>query len=195
MLNLGHGGAVHRGAGYLIYHLRGYIGRIEVERRHVRRCRTVGDHRSAGAAIDARIRRRRATSAECRCAAGFARALGVNGSGREDGRLLRHRQARVPEHILSSRPSRKSSEDRHPQVGAEIISACRSHPWRRSSEPPRTLGRPGYPQGRGRHPLGARILTVVTTDALTPTPITGPWTRRGAVLLEQESGKALDPQW
>jgi diguanylate cyclase (GGDEF)-like protein len=110
----------------------------------------------------------------------------------------------VPEHILS-KPGPLTQEEFqkiriHPQVGAEIISAV-PFPYPVAplilSHHERWDGR-GYPQGlRGDDiPLGARILTVVDYfDALTSDR---PYHRAmdhdaALLLLEQESGKALDP--
>ena len=111
----------------------------------------------------------------------------------------------VPEHILS-KPGPLTQEEFqkiriHPQVGAEIISAV-PFPYPVAplilSHHERWDGK-GYPQGlKGDEiPLGARILSVVDYfDALTSDR---PYHRAmehdaALALLEQEAGKALDPQ-
>ena len=111
----------------------------------------------------------------------------------------------VPEHILS-KPGPLTQEEFqkiriHPQVGAEIISAV-PFPYPVAplilSHHERWDGR-GYPQGlKGEDiPLGARILSVVDYfDALTSDrPYHRAMDHEAALsLLEQESGKALDPK-
>src|ERR1051325_3016162 len=111
----------------------------------------------------------------------------------------------VPEHILA-KPGPLTSEEFqkvriHPQVGAGIISAV-PFPYPVAplilSHHERWDGR-GYPAGlRERDiPLGARILSIVDYfDALTSErPYHQPMSFEGAVaLLQQEAGKALDPQ-
>ncbi len=111
----------------------------------------------------------------------------------------------VPEHILS-KPGPLTQEEFqkiriHPQVGAEIISAV-PFPYPVAplilSHHERWDGK-GYPQGlKGDEiPLGARILSVVDYfDALTSDrPYHRAMDHEAALsVLEQESGKALDPQ-
>ena len=111
----------------------------------------------------------------------------------------------VPEHILS-KPGPLTAEEfqkvqAHPQVGADIIAAV---PFPYPVAPliqnhhERWDGR-GYPRGlKGEDiPLGARILFLVDYfDALTSNrPYHEAMTFEAAVaLIEQESGKALDPR-
>jgi diguanylate cyclase (GGDEF)-like protein len=111
----------------------------------------------------------------------------------------------VPEHILS-KPGPLTQEEFqkvriHPQVGADIISAV-PFPYPVAplilSHHERWDGK-GYPHGlKGTEtPLGARILSVVDYyDALTSErPYHKAMTHEGALtLLQQESGRALDPQ-
>src|SRR5688500_8057120 len=111
----------------------------------------------------------------------------------------------VPEHILA-KPGPLTPEEFqkvriHPQVGAEIIGHVR-FPYPVAplilSHHERWDGR-GYPAGlKGEEiPLGARVLCLVDHfDALTSDrPYHNPMTVEAAVaLLEQESGKALDPR-
>ena len=111
----------------------------------------------------------------------------------------------VPEHILS-KPGPLTAEEfqkvqAHPQVGADIIAAVPfSYPVAPliQSHHERWDGR-GYPRGlKGDDiPLGARILFLVDYfDALTSNrPYHEAMTFEAAVaLIEQESGKALDPR-
>ena len=142
-------------------------------------------------------------------AVGLARAVGVSEHeirGINTAALLHDiGKLAVPEHILA-KPGPLTAEEFqkvriHPQVGAGIISAvpfpypvaplilCHHERWD---------GR-GYPAGlRERDiPLGARILSIVDYfDALTSErPYHQPMSFEGAVaLLQQEAGKALDPQ-
>jgi diguanylate cyclase (GGDEF)-like protein len=142
-------------------------------------------------------------------AVGLARALGVSEHeirGVKTAALLHDiGKLAVPEHILA-KPGPLTPEEFqkvriHPQVGAGIISAV-PFPYPVAplilSHHERWDGR-GYPAGLREHdiPLGARILTVVDYfDALTSErPYHQPMSVEGAVaLLQQEAGKALDPQ-
>ena len=142
-------------------------------------------------------------------AAGIAKALGMPDheiQGVKTAALLHDiGKLAVPEHILS-KPGPLTQEEFqkiriHPQVGAEIISAV-PFPYPVAplilSHHERWDGK-GYPQGlKGDEiPLGARILSVVDYfDALTSDR---PYHRAmehdaALALLEQEAGKALDPQ-
>src|SRR4051812_10875072 len=142
-------------------------------------------------------------------AVGLARALGMSEHeirGVETASLLHDiGKLAVPEHILA-KPGPLTSEEFqkvriHPQVGAGIISAV-PFPYPVAplilSHHERWDGR-GYPAGlRERDiPLGARVLSIVDYfDALTSErPYHQPMSFEGAVaLLQQEAGKALDPQ-
>jgi diguanylate cyclase (GGDEF)-like protein len=142
-------------------------------------------------------------------AVGLARALGMSEHeirGVETASLLHDiGKLAVPEHILA-KPGPLTSEEFqkvriHPQVGAGIISAV-PFPYPVAplilSHHERWDGR-GYPAGlrETEIPLGARVLSIVECfDALTSErPYHQAMSVEGAVaLLQQESGKALDPQ-
>src|ERR1043165_659450 len=142
-------------------------------------------------------------------AVGLARAIGMSEHeirGINTAALLHDiGKLAVPEHILA-KPGPLTAEEFqkvriHPQVGAGIISAV-PFPYPVAplimSHHERWDGR-GYPAGlREREiPLGARILAIVDYfDALTSErPYHQPMSFEGAVaLLQQEAGKALDPQ-
>ena len=142
-------------------------------------------------------------------AVGLARALGMSEHdirGVKTAALLHDiGKLAVPEHILA-KPGPLTPEEFqkvriHPQVGAGIIRAV-PFPYPVAplilSHHERWDGR-GYPAGlRGEEiPLGARILSIVDYfDALTSVrPYHQAMSIDGAVaLLQQESGKALDPR-
>ncbi len=188
-----------------------YLGRIDDERRHVQEMADLhlATIEALALAIDAKdqtaqshIRRVQVHAAE------LARALGMPDSeiqGVKTAALLHDiGKLAVPEHILS-KPGPLTPEEFqkiriHPQVGAEIISAV-PFPYPVAplilSHHERWDGK-GYPQGlKGEAiPLGARILSVVDFfDALTSDrPYHKAMTPDAAIaLLNQESGKALDP--
>jgi diguanylate cyclase (GGDEF)-like protein/putative nucleotidyltransferase with HDIG domain len=141
-------------------------------------------------------------------AAGLAKRLGMPDQeiqGVKTAALLHDiGKLAVPEHILS-KPGPLTQEEFqkvriHPQVGAEIISAV-PFPYPVAplilSHHERWDGK-GYPRGLKAEeiPLGARILSVVDYfDALTSDrPYHRAMTHDAALgLLQQESGKALDP--
>jgi diguanylate cyclase (GGDEF)-like protein len=142
-------------------------------------------------------------------AVGLARALGMAEHeirGVKTAALLHDiGKLAVPEHILA-KPGPLTSEEFqkvriHPQVGAGIISAV-PFPYPVAplilSHHERWDGR-GYPAGlrETEIPLGARVLSIVDYfDALTSErPYHQAMSVEGAVaLLQQEAGKALDPQ-
>ena len=142
-------------------------------------------------------------------AVGLARAIGMSEHevrGVKTAALLHDiGKLAVPEHILA-KPGPLTAEEFqkvriHPQVGAGIISAV-PFPYPVAplilSHHERWDGR-GYPAGlRGRDiPLGARVLSIVDYfDALnSERPYHQAMSVEGATsLLQQEAGKALDPQ-
>ena len=142
-------------------------------------------------------------------AVGLARAIGMSEHeirGVKTAALLHDiGKLAVPEHILA-KPGPLTPEEFqkvriHPQVGAGIISAV-PFPYPVAplilSHHERWDGR-GYPAGlRDRDiPLGARVLSIVDYfDALTSErPYHQAMSIEGAIsLLQQEAGKALDPQ-
>lgn len=198
--------------GYSIYRsYKVYIGRIEDERRHVQEMSDLhlATIEALALAIDAKDQTAQSHIRRVQVyAAGLAKALGMPDDeiqGVKTAALLHDiGKLAVPEHILS-KPGPLTQEEFqkiriHPQVGAEIISAV-PFPYPVAplimSHHERWDGR-GYPQGlRGEDiPLGARILTVVDYfDALTSDrPYHRAMDHDAALLvLEQESGKALDP--
>jgi diguanylate cyclase (GGDEF)-like protein/putative nucleotidyltransferase with HDIG domain len=188
-----------------------YLGRIDDERRHVQEMADLhlATIEALALAIDAKdqtaqshIRRVQAY------AAAIAATLGMPDSeiqGVKTAALLHDiGKLAVPEHILS-KPGPLTQEEFqkiriHPQVGAEIISAV-PFPYPVAplilSHHERWDGK-GYPQGlKGEEiPVGARILSVVDYfDALTSDrPYHTAMTHDAAIaLLQQESGRALDP--
>ncbi len=199
--------------GYLIYRTyQVYIGRIEDERRHVEEMSDLhlATIEALALAIDAKDQTAQSHIRRVQIyAAGLAKALGMPEQeiqGVKTAALLHDiGKLAVPEHILS-KPGPLTQEEFqkiriHPQVGAEIISAV-PFPYPVAplilSHHERWDGR-GYPQGlRGEDiPLGARILTVVDYfDALTSDrPYHRAMEHEAALsVLEQESGKALDPR-
>jgi diguanylate cyclase (GGDEF)-like protein/putative nucleotidyltransferase with HDIG domain len=189
-----------------------YLGRIEDERRHVQQVSDLhlATIEALALAIDAKdqtaqnhIRRVQVY------AAGLARALGMSDTdiqGVKTAALLHDiGKLAVPEHILS-KPGPLTQEEFqkirvHPQVGAEIIGAV-PFPYPVAplilSHHERWDGK-GYPVGlKGDEiPLGARILSIVDYfDALTSDrPYHKAMSEDAALaLLQQESGKALDPR-
>ncbi len=198
--------------GYLVYRTyKVYMGRIEDERRHVQEMSDLhlATIEALALAIDAKDQTAQSHIRRVQVyAAGLARVLGMTEQevqGVKTAALLHDiGKLAVPEHILS-KPGPLTQEEFqkiriHPQVGAEIISAV-PFPYPVAplilSHHERWDGR-GYPQGLRAEdiPLGARILTVVDYfDALTSDR---PYHRAmdhdaALLLLEQESGKALDP--
>jgi diguanylate cyclase (GGDEF)-like protein len=142
-------------------------------------------------------------------AVGLARAIGMSEHeirGVKTAALLHDiGKLAVPEHILA-KPGPLTAEEFqkvriHPQVGAGIISAV-PFPYPVAplilSHHERWDGR-GYPAGLRERgiPLGARVLSIVDYfDALTSErPYHQAMSVEGATsLLQQEAGKALDPQ-
>ncbi len=198
---------------YFIYRTyRVYLGRIEDERRHVQEMSDLhlATIEALALAIDAKDQTAQSHIRRVQVyAAGLAKSLGMTEQeiqGVKTAALLHDiGKLAVPEHILS-KPGPLTQEEFqkiriHPQVGAEIISAV-PFPYPVAplilSHHERWDGR-GYPQGlRGEDiPLGARILTVVDYfDALTSDRPYHRAMEHDAALsvLEQESGKALDPR-
>ncbi|MEZ5294341.1 MAG: diguanylate cyclase [Vicinamibacterales bacterium] len=197
---------------YLIYRTyKVYLGRIEDERRHVQEMSDLhlATIEALALAIDAKDQTAQSHIRRVQLyAAGLAKALGMPEQeiqGVKTAALLHDiGKLAVPEHILS-KPGPLTQEEFqkiriHPQVGAEIISAV-PFPYPVAplilSHHERWDGR-GYPRGLAAEdiPLGARILTVVDYfDALTSDR---PYHRAmdhdaALAVLEQESGKALDP--
>ena len=188
-----------------------YLGRIDDERRHVQEMADLhlATIEALALAIDAKDQTAQSHIRRVQVyAAGLARSLGMQDSeiqGVKTAALLHDiGKLAVPEHILS-KPGPLTQEEFqkiriHPQVGAEIISAV-PFPYPVAplilSHHERWDGK-GYPQGLKSEeiPLGARILSVVDYfDALTSDrPYHKAMTHDAAIaLLNQESGKALDP--
>ena len=198
---------------YVIYRsYKVYLGRIDDERRHVQEMSDLhlATIEALALAIDAKDQTAQSHIRRVQIyAAGLAKALGMPEheiQGVKTAALLHDiGKLAVPEHILS-KPGPLTQEEFqkiriHPQVGAEIISAV-PFPYPVAplilSHHERWDGR-GYPQGLKAEdiPLGARILTVVDYfDALTSDrPYHRAMDHEAALsVLEQESGKALDPQ-
>ncbi len=189
-----------------------YLGQIEDERRNAQRLSEVhlATTEALALAIDAKdqtapnhIRRMQTY------ATGLARALGMSADEihavRTAALLHDIGKLAVPDHILA-KPGPLTAEEFqkvriHPQVGAEIIASVpfpypvaplvRSHHERWDGR--------GYPDGLKENaiPLGARILCIVEYfDALTSDR---PYHKAIGVdaalaLIQQESGKALDPR-
>jgi diguanylate cyclase (GGDEF)-like protein/putative nucleotidyltransferase with HDIG domain len=188
-----------------------YLGRIDDERRHVEEMADLhlATIEALALAIDAKDQTAQSHIRRVQVyATGIARGLGMSDmeiQGVKTAALLHDiGKLAVPEHILS-KPGPLTQEEFqkirvHPQVGAEIISAV-PFPYPVAplilSHHERWDGK-GYPQGlKGEEiPLGARILSVVDYfDALTSDrPYHKAMTFDAAVaLLQQESGRALDP--
>jgi diguanylate cyclase (GGDEF)-like protein/putative nucleotidyltransferase with HDIG domain len=197
---------------YLMYRsYKIYFGRIDDERRHVQEMADLhlATIEALALAIDAKDQTAQSHIRRVQVyAAGLARALRMPDAeiqGVKTAALLHDiGKLAVPEHILS-KPGPLTQEEFqkiriHPQVGAEIISAV-PFPYPVAplilSHHERWDGK-GYPQGLKAEeiPLGARILSVVDYfDALTSDrPYHKAMTHDAAIaLLNQESGKALDP--
>jgi diguanylate cyclase (GGDEF)-like protein/putative nucleotidyltransferase with HDIG domain len=189
-----------------------YMGRIDDERRHVEEMADLhlATIEALALAIDAKDQTAQSHIRRVQVyATSIARGLGMSDTeiqGVKTAALLHDiGKLAVPEHILS-KPGPLTQEEFqkirvHPQVGAEIISAV-PFPYPVAplilSHHERWDGK-GYPQGlRGEEiPLGARILSVVDYyDALTSDrPYHKAMTPEAAMaLLQQEAGRALDPQ-
>ncbi|HEX6974301.1 MAG TPA: HD domain-containing phosphohydrolase, partial [Vicinamibacterales bacterium] len=189
-----------------------YLGRIDDEQRHVREMADLhlATIEALALAIDAKDQTSQSHIRRVQLyAAALARALGMTENhiqGVKTAALLHDiGKLAVPEHILS-KPGPLTPEEfqkirAHPKVGADIISAV-PFPYPVSplilSHHERWDGK-GYPAGlKGEEiPLGARILSVVDYfDALmAERPYHKAMSFDAAVgLLQQESGKGLDPQ-
>jgi diguanylate cyclase (GGDEF)-like protein/putative nucleotidyltransferase with HDIG domain len=198
---------------YLIYRTyKVYMGRIQDQQRHVQQVSDLhlATIEALALAIDAKDQTAQSHIRRVQVyAAGIAKALGMSENdiqGVTTAALLHDiGKLAVPEHILS-KPGPLTQEEFqkiriHPQVGAEIISGV-PFPYPVAplilSHHERWDGK-GYPSGlKGEEiPLGARILSVVDYfDALmSERPYHKPMTLEAAIgLLQQESGKALDPR-
>ncbi|MGE5813626.1 MAG: HD-GYP domain-containing protein, partial [Acidobacteriota bacterium] len=197
---------------YLTYRAyRIYIDRIQDERRHDREISEMylATIEALALAIDAKDQTTHTHIRRVQIyAAGLARALGMSDKeiqGVTTAALLHDiGKLAVPEHILSKPGALTPEEFKkiriHPQVGAEIIEHV---PFPYPVAPlilnhhERWDGK-GYPRGiKGDEiPLGARILSVADFfDALmTERPYHRAMSREAALsMLEQESGKGLDP--
>ena len=189
-----------------------YLGRIQDQQRHVQQVSDLhlATIEALALAIDAKDHTAQSHIRRVQVyAAGLARTLGMSGNeiqGVKTAALLHDiGKLAVPEHILS-KPGPLTQEEFqkiriHPQVGAEIISGV-PFPYPVAplilSHHERWDGK-GYPAGlKGDEiPLGARILSVVDYfDALmSERPYHKAMSFEAAIgLLEQESGKALDPR-
>jgi diguanylate cyclase (GGDEF)-like protein/putative nucleotidyltransferase with HDIG domain len=189
-----------------------YLGRIQDQQRHVQQVSDLhlATIEALALAIDAKDQTAQSHIRRVQVyAAGLARALGMSSNeiqGVKTAALLHDiGKLAVPEHILS-KPGPLTQEEFqkiriHPQVGAEIISGV-PFPYPVAplilSHHERWDGK-GYPAGlKGEEiPLGARILGVVDYfDALmSERPYHKAMSFEAAVgLLNQESGKALDPR-
>ena len=188
-----------------------YMGRIQDQQRHVIQVSDLhlATIEALALAIDAKDQTAQSHIRRVQVyAAGLARALGMRDNevqGVQTAALLHDiGKLAVPEHILS-KPGPLTQEEFqkiriHPQVGAEIISGV-PFPYPVAplilSHHERWDGK-GYPAGlKGDDiPLGARILSVVDYfDALmSERPYHKAMSLDAALgLLQQESGKALDP--
>jgi diguanylate cyclase (GGDEF)-like protein/putative nucleotidyltransferase with HDIG domain len=189
-----------------------YLGRIQDQQRHVQQVSDLhlATIEALALAIDAKDHTAQTHIRRVQVyAAGLARTLGMTHNeiqGVKTAALLHDiGKLAVPEHILS-KPGPLTQEEFqkiriHPQVGAEIISGV-PFPYPVAplilSHHERWDGK-GYPAGlKGDEiPLGARILSVVDYfDALmSERPYHKAMTFEAAIsLLQQESGKALDPR-
>jgi diguanylate cyclase (GGDEF)-like protein/putative nucleotidyltransferase with HDIG domain len=189
-----------------------YLGRIQDQQRHVQQVSDLhlATIEALALAIDAKDHTAQSHIRRVQVyAAGLARTLGMSANeiqGVKTAALLHDiGKLAVPEHILS-KPGPLTQEEFqkiriHPQVGAEIISGV-PFPYPVAplilSHHERWDGK-GYPAGlKGDEiPLGARILSVVDYfDALmSERPYHKAMSFEAAIgLLEQESGKALDPR-
>jgi diguanylate cyclase (GGDEF)-like protein/putative nucleotidyltransferase with HDIG domain len=188
-----------------------YLGRIDDEQRHVREMADLhlATIEALALAIDAKDQTSQSHIRRVQLyAAALARALGMPENdiqGVKTAALLHDiGKLAVPEHILS-KPGPLTPEEfqkirAHPKVGADIISAV-PFPYPVSplilSHHERWDGK-GYPAGLKAEeiPLGARILSVVDYfDALmAERPYHKAMSFDAALsLLQQESGKGLDP--
>ena len=189
-----------------------YLGRIQDQQRHVQQVSDLhlATIEALALAIDAKDQTAQSHIRRVQVyAAGLARTLGMTSNeiqGVKTAALLHDiGKLAVPEHILS-KPGPLTQEEFqkiriHPQVGAEIISGV-PFPYPVAplilSHHERWDGK-GYPAGlKGDEiPLGARILSVVDYfDALmSERPYHKAMSFEAAIgLLQQESGKALDPR-
>ena len=189
-----------------------YLGRIQDQQRHVQQVSDLhlATIEALALAIDAKDHTAQSHIRRVQVyAAGLARTLGMTSNeiqGVKTAALLHDiGKLAVPEHILS-KPGPLTQEEFqkiriHPQVGAEIISGV-PFPYPVAplilSHHERWDGK-GYPAGlKGDEiPLGARILSVVDYfDALmSERPYHKAMSFEAAIgLLQQESGKALDPR-
>jgi diguanylate cyclase (GGDEF)-like protein/putative nucleotidyltransferase with HDIG domain len=189
-----------------------YLGRIQDQQRHVQQVSDLhlATIEALALAIDAKDHTAQSHIRRVQVyAAGLARTLGMSANeiqGVKTAALLHDiGKLAVPEHILS-KPGPLTQEEFqkiriHPQVGAEIISGV-PFPYPVAplilSHHERWDGK-GYPAGlKGDEiPLGARILSVVDYfDALmSERPYHKAMSFEAAIgLLQQESGKALDPR-
>ncbi len=189
-----------------------YLGRVQDQQRHVQQVSDLhlATIEALALAIDAKDQTAQTHIRRVQVyAAGLARALGMSDNdiqGVKTAALLHDiGKLAVPEHILS-KPGPLTQEEFqkiriHPQIGAEIISAV-PFPYPVSplilSHHERWDGK-GYPVGlKGDDiPLGARILSAVDYfDALmSERPYHKAMSFDAAMsLLQQESGKALDPR-
>src|SRR4026209_260354 len=188
------------------------MGRIEDEERHVQQTSDLhlATIEALARAIDAKDQTTQLHIRRVQVyAAGLAKAAGLSADeiqGVKTAALLHDiGKLAVPEHILS-KPGPLTQEEFqkirvHPQVGAEIIAAV-PFPYPVAplilSHHERWDGK-GYPSGLRREqiPLGARILTAV--DYFDAVLAERPYHKAlpfdaALALLQQESGKALDPQ-
>jgi diguanylate cyclase (GGDEF)-like protein/putative nucleotidyltransferase with HDIG domain len=189
-----------------------YMGRIEDEQRHVRQTSDLhlATIEALARAIDAKDQMAHSHIRRVQTfAAGLARAIGLSASdtqGVKTAALLHDiGKLAIPEHILS-KPGPLSDEEFqkiriHPQIGAEIIAGV-PFPYPVTplilSHHERWDGN-GYPNGLAGEaiPIGARILAIVDYyDAVTSER---PYHRAlsheaGLRLLQEEAGRALDPQ-
>jgi len=198
---------------YLIYRTyKVYLGRVQDQQRHVQQVSDLhlATIEALALAIDAKDQTAQSHIRRVQVyAAGLARALGMSDNeiqGVQTAALLHDiGKLAVPEHILS-KPGPLTQEEFqkiriHPQVGAEIISGV-PFPYPVAplilSHHERWDGK-GYPAGltADEIPLGARILSVVDYfDALmSERPYHKAMSFEAAIgLLQQESGRALDPR-
>ena len=198
---------------YLTYHsYKVYLGRVDDERRHTQEMAELhlATIEALALAIDAKDQTSQLHIRRVQLyAAALARGLGMSENeiqGVKTAALLHDiGKLAVPEHILS-KPGPLTPEEfqkirAHPKVGADIVSSV-PFPYPVAplilSHHERWDGK-GYPAGlKGEEiPLGARILSVVDYfDALmAERPYHKAMSSEAAIgLLQQESGKGLDPQ-
>jgi diguanylate cyclase (GGDEF)-like protein/putative nucleotidyltransferase with HDIG domain len=189
-----------------------YLGRIEEEQLHVKRIADLNfaTIEALALAIDAKDQTSQSHIRRVQLyATALARELGMSENhiqGVKTAALLHDiGKLAVPEHILS-KPGPLTTEEfqkirAHPKIGADIISAV-PFPYPVAplilSHHERWDGK-GYPSGlKGEEiPLGARILT--TVDYFDAVMAERPYHKAlpfdaAVALLQQESGKALDPR-